>query len=132
MWAFKTRGVCINASAISILTKLQIGHIMLDNAENNATTMKELEDLLHKEGIKFDAKDNRISCYLHIINICISHIVSSLVKVGANDLNDKDDESFSDDKPNDEGYNGEEEENIDEEEEDDLEQYKGHWPLTLK
>jgi hypothetical protein len=47
--------------------------------ENNATAMRELEGLLkqHDSTIKFHHLNNRIRCYLHIINICSSHIVAS-------------------------------------------------------
>ncbi|KAN0113698.1 hypothetical protein V8E52_007497, partial [Russula decolorans] len=51
----------------------------LDNAENNATAMRELEALLklHDDDIEFDHLNNRIRCYPHIINICSSHIIAS-------------------------------------------------------
>jgi len=81
--------------------------------------MNELEDLLTKKGIKFDAKDNRIPCYPHIINICVSHIVSSLTKFAANSIDDAEDSDAistdasdtSDDESD--GYNGEEEDQDD-------------------
>jgi hypothetical protein len=75
----------------------------MDNAENNAVAMRELQELFEKEGIKFDHKDNRIGCYPHIINICVSHIVSSLTEVDAGDL---DTDDSSDDESNDGGYVG--------------------------
>ena len=57
----------------------------LDNAENNAVAMRELGAMLKEQnkttGIdiaKFNAEKNRVQCYAHIINICSSHIVSSL------------------------------------------------------
>src|SRR5260370_40447853 len=41
--------------------------------------MWELEALLkrHDNNIKFDHLNNWIRCYLHIINICLSHIIAS-------------------------------------------------------
>src|SRR5258708_38758738 len=41
--------------------------------------MWELEALLkqHDNNIKFDHLNNWICCYLHIINICLSHIIAS-------------------------------------------------------
>ena len=54
----------------------------MDNASNNDTAMKELEVILAAKNIKFDAQDQRIRCYPHIINICVSHIIKSLAKVG--------------------------------------------------
>jgi hypothetical protein len=75
----------------------------MDNAENNAVAMRELQELFEKEDIKFDHKDNRIGCYPHIINICVSHIVSSLTEVDAGDL---DTDDSSDDESDDGGYVG--------------------------
>ena len=69
----------------------------MDNAENNATAMKELEELFKMKDpdITFDHKDNRIPCYPHIINICVSHILKSLTKSKAfeedDDVEDDDD-----------------------------------------
>jgi hypothetical protein len=64
-----------------------MGHITMDNAENNATAMEELQELFKIDNIKFDHKDNRVGCYPHIINICVSHIVSSLSKADLDDVN---------------------------------------------
>lgn len=64
-----------------------MSHITMDNAENNATAMEELQELFKIDNIKFDHKDNRVGCYPHIINICVSHIVSSLSKVDLDDVN---------------------------------------------
>jgi hypothetical protein len=51
--------------------------------ENNATVMRELEALLklRNDDIKFDHLNNRICCYLHIINICSSHIIASSTRI---------------------------------------------------
>jgi len=75
----------------------------MDNAENNAVAMKELQDLFEEDGITFDHLDNRINCYPHIINICVSHIVSSLTKVDIDDLDIGDSDDDGDD---DSGYVG--------------------------
>ena len=37
--------------------------------------MKALQTLLKLHDIPFDAEDNRIMCFPHIINICVKHIV---------------------------------------------------------
>lgn len=37
--------------------------------------MRYLENLLADRDIKFDAKDNRIMCFPHIINICTQHVI---------------------------------------------------------
>src|ERR1700689_1268029 len=65
----------------------------MDNAENNVTAMQELANLLKKQGITFDPKDNRIRCYPHIINICVSHIVTSLMKIDTSDFDDVEEEN---------------------------------------
>jgi hypothetical protein len=83
----------------------------LDNAENNATAMEELEKLLRVKNIKFDRNDNRIGCFPHIINICVSHIVSSLTKV-----EDMGEEEFVEDSG---------EEDVDEDDEEDNDGYIG-------
>src|SRR5258707_1433726 len=45
--------------------------------------MWELEALLkrHDNNIEFDHLNNRIYCYLHIINICSSHIIASSTRI---------------------------------------------------
>lgn len=58
---------------------------MLDNTENNAVTMRELESLLDKcetaVAINFDHLKYCVQCYAHIINICSSHVISSMTSV---------------------------------------------------
>ncbi|KIL56504.1 hypothetical protein M378DRAFT_17024 [Amanita muscaria Koide BX008] len=51
---------------------------MLNNAENNAAAIQELQHLLnnHKNShIEFDHLNNHVGCYPHIINICSTHIL---------------------------------------------------------
>ena len=45
--------------------------------------MWELEALLkwHDDNIEFDHLNNRIRCYLHIINICLSHIIALSTRI---------------------------------------------------
>src|SRR5258707_1637977 len=58
---------------------------MLDNGENNAVAMQELQSLLAKcemaVGLDFDHPKHCVLCYAHIINICSSHIISSMTSV---------------------------------------------------
>jgi hypothetical protein len=54
-----------------------VGHWTLDNASVNAVFMKELAKLLQDRGVDFDAVDNRIMCFPHIINICSTHVIKS-------------------------------------------------------
>lgn len=77
----------------------------MDNATNNDTAMVELERLLSIQNIAFNAKDRRIRCYPHIINICVSHIVKSVARLsggrtfGPVDIHDsEDDECPTDDE----------------------------------
>ncbi|KAI9433687.1 hypothetical protein BJY52DRAFT_1198561 [Lactarius psammicola] len=61
---------------------LNIGHFTLDNAENNAVAMQELQFQLSKREtaivVNFDHLNHRVRCYAHIINICSSHVVASM------------------------------------------------------
>ena len=82
----------------------------MDNASNNDAAMTELEVILAEKNIKFDAREQRIRCYPHIINICVSHIVKSLGKVDDevvdDEVNDGGEEGSIDDtdEENEEGY----------------------------
>jgi hypothetical protein len=55
---------------------VKTGHFTLDNAENNATMMKNLEQLLAERELplEFDASDRRIMCFPHMMNICVQHL----------------------------------------------------------
>jgi len=86
--------------------------------------MTELEAILAEKNIKFNAQQQRIQCYPHIINICVSHIVKSLGKVndegvedGADDTDEEDDEDDTDEEDDEDegGYIGD----TDEDEDDD-------------
>ncbi|KAH9015353.1 hypothetical protein EDB85DRAFT_2156753 [Lactarius pseudohatsudake] len=71
---------------------LNIGHITLDNTENNAVAMRELEALLAAREtnieIDFDHLNHRIRCYAHIVNICSSHVVASVTSTSKSYLTD--------------------------------------------
>ncbi|SRR5258708_7040004 len=58
---------------------------MLNNAKNNAVAMQELQSLLAKcetaIGLNFNHLKHCVWCYTHIINICSSHIISSMTSV---------------------------------------------------
>jgi hypothetical protein len=58
-----------------------VGHWTLDNASVNDTFMKELGVLLQARGIAFDSDDNRIMCFPHIINICVTHVIKSFTDI---------------------------------------------------
>ncbi|OJA15350.1 hypothetical protein AZE42_12785, partial [Rhizopogon vesiculosus] len=79
----------------------KIGHITLDNVENNATMMLELECLLGECEIEFNAQDHRIRCFPHTINICIRHILDSFSNIDPADLEDALVGTFADDSDDD-------------------------------
>jgi hypothetical protein len=45
---------------------------------NNNTFMEELERILVHKGIQFNAQENHVRCYPHIINLCAQAVVASL------------------------------------------------------
>jgi hypothetical protein len=83
---------------------IQSGHWTLNNLTTNDKMLKHLEKLLKDcEIFSFNPKDNRIMCFLHIINITVQHVLKkmSLVQVPEND----DDPEVFTGKPNtDEGH----------------------------
>jgi hypothetical protein len=54
----------------------------MDNAENNTTMMKSLEELFHQRDLEFDAKERQVFCFPHTTNICTGHVLSSLTSFG--------------------------------------------------
>ncbi|KIK20369.1 hypothetical protein PISMIDRAFT_105882, partial [Pisolithus microcarpus 441] len=62
----------------SLKVELLVGHVTMDNAENNNTMMEALEKLIHKCNIHFDKKDRHIHCLPHILNICSGHVINAL------------------------------------------------------
>ena len=67
-------------------------HFTPDNAKNNAVAMWELESLLTKHemsvGFKFNHLKHHVQYYAHIINVCSSHIISSITSVSKQYLSD--------------------------------------------
>jgi hypothetical protein len=51
--------------------------------------MRELEVLFAQREIPFDAKDNRIFCFPHIINIVVQHVIDKFSSSIACDLDDE-------------------------------------------
>jgi hypothetical protein len=56
--------------------------------ETNAAMMRKLEPLFRERDIPFDAKNNRINCFPHIINIIAQHIIKKVSKTVAADADD--------------------------------------------
>ena len=61
----------------------------MDNATNNTKMMEELETILKTRDIEFDAKDRRIMCFAHIINLCSGRVIHNLTDK-ADEAADKD------------------------------------------
>ena len=62
-------------------------------------SMRELQALLIGREIEFDYLNNRIMCFLHIINICTAHIIAASTQVSkkyldSNGVDGDDDEDF--------------------------------------
>jgi len=70
----------------------------MDNASNNDAAMMELQVILAEKNIKFNVQQQRIWCYPHIINICVSHIVKSLGKVNDEGVEDEVDDTDDEDE----------------------------------
>ncbi|KIK75625.1 hypothetical protein PAXRUDRAFT_172228 [Paxillus rubicundulus Ve08.2h10] len=49
----------------------------MDNTSNNKTCMQELETLLHVHDIEFDTLDRLVMCFLHVMHICMTHVIKS-------------------------------------------------------
>ena len=69
---------------------------MLDNAENNATMMRELESLLksREKSINFDEKNNCVRCFVHITNICSLHLVNAMSNSNCAKVSETNDEIY--------------------------------------
>ncbi|KAF4621756.1 hypothetical protein D9613_012136 [Agrocybe pediades] len=52
--------------------------ITLDNASNCGSMMGDLERLLEKMGVPFQAEGNRIRCFPHVINIAVKAALREL------------------------------------------------------
>ncbi|KAF7372280.1 Zinc finger BED domain-containing protein 4 [Mycena venus] len=59
----------------------KIGHFTLDNASNNLSFMTHFSILLRRRDINgFDAKNNYIRCFAHIINLCSQAVIRAMEK----------------------------------------------------
>jgi len=72
-----------------------VGHITLDNAANNETMMKSLEKRIAACDVSFDARDCRIICFAHIVNLCSGQVIHATSNRAGYD----DGYSSSDDNP---------------------------------
>lgn len=63
-----------------ILNTFKAGHFTLDNAGNNDTTMQELAIRLHSREIEFDARDRKLMCFPHVVNLSSGRVILGLTK----------------------------------------------------
>ena len=75
-----------------------MGHFTMDNASNNSTVMAHLSLLLAERGIlEFDAEENYIRCFAHIINLCAQAAIKAMEKEDSRDVHpETDSDSDSD------------------------------------
>jgi len=71
---------------------MQLGHITMDNLNTNDAMMREIEEILQAREIPFKAKDSRIMCFPHIINIIVQNVLTKMTSASV----DPDSESESD------------------------------------
>lgn len=78
-----------------LLHKIQ--EITMDNATVNDVFMRELEEILEENDIKFDAKDQHFHCFPHVLNLAVKDILKCLeADVVQEDSGDDDDDKKSD------------------------------------
>jgi hypothetical protein len=85
------------------------------------TLQSELQSPMRETKIEFDALNNRIRCYAHIINICSSHVIASVTSTTKRHLSNLEvplDSSFatrddSDDRPDDDNSNNDSDDDSD-------------------
>ena len=83
---------------------IQSGHWTLDNLTTNDKMLEYLGKLfLEREISSFDAKDNRIMCFPHTVNIAVQHVLSKMSSVKAPENNDDNFEDMTDVANPDEG-----------------------------
>jgi hypothetical protein len=71
-----------------LVLNLQILGISTDNASNMDKMFNKFEAICEYEGIKFDAKNQRVRCLAHIINLAVQNIFKSLKEVIPNNENE--------------------------------------------
>jgi hypothetical protein len=56
---------------------------MMDNAGTNHTMMQEMETKFKECDIMFDAIDQQVMCYGHILNLSLGHVIKGVTSVAA-------------------------------------------------
>lgn len=79
-------GVLLAGTVLALLDRAgvtrKVGHFTLDGASNNGTMLEGLAGLLEARDIPFDARDRRIMCYGHIVDLSSGRVVQGLTKAG--------------------------------------------------
>ena len=52
----------------------------MDNASSNNMVMKELQRHLHEHDIEFDAADQKVMCFGHIVDLISGHVINGFTK----------------------------------------------------
>lgn len=86
----KHSGENISARLIEVLDELgilnKIGGITMDNASNNNSAMEAFEQALKERGIEYNAQQQRLRCFAHILNLAVQDALASLSRPEAFDL----------------------------------------------
>jgi hypothetical protein len=67
---------------------LKVGYFTMDNAANNGTMMESLKKMLEARDIAFDAKDRKIMCFAHVIDLSSKQVVEHADNSAADDSSD--------------------------------------------
>ena len=78
----------------------------MDNLNTNDAMMRKIAELLEDREISFNAKDSRIMCFPHIINIAVQHVLAKMTSAPVdsdadsegNDSTDSDNQDLSADQ----------------------------------
>ena len=69
----------------------------MDNLQTNTKAMEELEILLREREIPFNAKEQRVMCFPHIVNIICQHVIA---KMSGSPLPEDEDDDEEEDQSN--------------------------------
>lgn len=77
------------------MNHMQFGHITMDNLNTNDAMMRKIEEILQDREIPFNAKDSRIMCFPHIINIIVQNVLTKMTSASVDSDSESDNESGS-------------------------------------
>ena len=70
----------------------------MDNLHTNTKAMEELEILLRTREIHFNAKEQRVMCFPHIINIVCQHVIAKMSRTALPEDDDDEEEELEEDQ----------------------------------